>query len=113
VAGIIIAKLLSLSGMGIIDRLFGFLFAGGKIFVIISTIVYALSNIEIIKKAANEHISDSFMYPLYYKTGKFIVNIDPDKVKKEVNSIQEKTKESVKNSTQAISDHLSKKGLNE
>jgi len=113
VAGIIISKLLSLSGMGIIDRLFGFLFAGGKILVIISIIVYALSNIEIIKKAANEYISDSLMYPLYYKTGKFIVKINPDKIKKEVNTINEKTKESIKNSTQAISDHLSQKGLNE
>jgi len=107
-AGMILSKLISLSGMGIIDKLFGFVFAGGKIFIIVSAIVYALSNIEIVKKATEEYTNNSFMYPLYYKTGKFVISIDPEKVKKEVNTIQEKTKETVKNSTQAISDHLSK-----
>ena len=111
-AGMILSKLISLSGMGVIDKIFGFVFAGGKIFVIISAIVYALSNIEIIKKSTEEYVKNSFIYPFCYKAGEFIINIDPEEIKKEVNTIQEKTKESVKNSTQAISNHLSKqKGL--
>jgi len=111
-AGMILSKLISLSGMGVIDKIFGFVFAGGKIFIIISAIVYALSNIEIIKKSTEEYVKNSFIYPFCYKTGEFIINIDPEEIKKEVNTIQEKTKESVKNSTQAISNHLSKqKGL--
>jgi len=110
--GILLSKLISISGMGIIDKLFGFIFAGGKIFVIVSTIVYALSNIEIIKKTTEKYVANSFMYPLYYETGKFIINIDLEKVKNEVNAIQEKTKESVKKSAQTISNHLSsQKGL--
>lgn len=54
IAGILLSKLISISGMGVIDKLFGFVFAGGKIFVIISAIVYALSNIEIIKKTTEK-----------------------------------------------------------
>ncbi|SFP09677.1 CvpA family protein [Hydrogenimonas thermophila] len=111
-AGILLSKLISISGMGIIDKLFGFIFAGGKIFVIVSAIVYALSNIEIIKKTTEKYVAESFMYPLYYETGKFIINIDPEKVKNEVNEIQKKAKKSVEKSAQTISNHLSsQKGL--
>ena len=112
VVGIILSKLISISGMGVIDKLFGFIFAGGKIFVIVSTIVYALSNIEIVKKTTEKYTTNSFMYPLYIESGKFIIHIDPEKVKQEMSTIQKKTKESVKKSAQAISDHLSsQKGL--
>jgi len=107
--GALLSKLISLSGMGIVDKVFGFVFAGGKIFVIVSAIVYALSSIEIVKKTTEKYTNKSFMYPLYCKTGEFVVSIDPEKVKKEVNNIQEKTKESVENSTQIISEHLLKR----
>jgi len=112
IVGILLSKLISISGMGVIDKLFGFIFAGGKIFIIVSAIVYALSNIEIIKESTKKYIADSFMYPLYIESGKFIIHIDPEKVKEEVSVIQEKTKESVKKSVEVISSKLSsQKGL--
>jgi len=110
-AGIIIAKLISLSGMGFLDKFFGFIFASGKVFVVISIIVYALSNIEIIKKATEKYIATSFMHPFYYRAGKFIINIDLEKVKDRVNAIEEKSKKSIKNSTEII--HLQKRGNDE
>jgi len=101
-AGIIIEKLVSLSGMGVFDKLFGFIFASGKVFVIISTIVYAISNIEIVKNLTKKYVATSFMYPLYYSAGKFIINIDLKKIKDGIGTLEKRSKESVKNGVEIV-----------
>jgi membrane protein required for colicin V production len=112
IIGIILSKLITLSGMESINTLFGFIFAGGKIFVIISVIVYALSNIEIVKKTIEKYVESSTMFPIYYEAGKFITNLDTEEVKEKISTIKEKTKESIEESTKKVSDQLSsQKGL--
>lgn len=69
-------KLVKLSALGGIDRLLGFLFASGKIFMVFSVIAYALSNVEIIRSNLARYTDSSFIYPLLVKAGGEVVKID-------------------------------------
>ncbi len=86
--GAIIAKLLTLSGLGILDRVLGFLFASAKVFVIISVIVFALSSIDIVRKNTTKFTDQSLMYPLFVKAGEWIVHLDLDDLAQKSESLK-------------------------
>ncbi len=75
VVGTIISKLTSLSGLGIFDRLLGFLFGMGKIFCILAVIIYALSRISAINTKIESLVGTSIAYPLLLQTGNYIVKL--------------------------------------
>lgn len=66
----------SASGLGGINRIFGFVIGSGKIFLIFSIIAYAISNVEVIKKNSAKYLENSEVYPLLIETGKYIVKLD-------------------------------------
>ena len=45
-AGVIVSKVFAASGLGIVDRIFGFVFGAAKIFLIFSVIAYALYQVQ-------------------------------------------------------------------
>jgi membrane protein required for colicin V production len=59
------------------DRLLGFVAGGGKYFVIFALIVTALSNVTLIKENMHKYVKDSMLYPILYKAGTAIIQIDP------------------------------------
>ena len=71
------AKLTSMTGLGIADKIMGFLLATTKIFLILSVTVYALSNIKIIQSSVDSIMSNSVVYPILRKAGQVVVRIDP------------------------------------
>jgi len=77
ILGSIFSKLTSASGLGFADRLFGFVAGGGKYFIIFALIVTALSNVTLIKDNMERYVNDSMLYPLLYKAGSMIIQIDP------------------------------------
>jgi membrane protein required for colicin V production len=81
ILGSLFSKLLSLSGLGFADRLFGFIVGGGKYFIIFALIVTALSNVALIKNNIDKYVNDSILYPLLYKAGSMIIKIDPSSLK--------------------------------
>lgn len=83
ILGMIISKILSVSGLGLFDRIFGFLFGSAKIFFIFSIIAYALYQVQSFKDLMNKQVSNSMTFPLLVQTGSFIVKLDAsDFVKK-------------------------------
>lgn len=96
-AGMALSKITSLSGLGIFDRLFGFLFGAGKIFLIFSIIIYALSQVDTVKKKLDKKIGDTIMYPILKNIGTYIVKLDTaaitKKVEKKVNGALRSAKE--------------------
>ena len=105
--GMIISKISSLSGLGIFDRLLGFVFGAAKVFFIFSIIVYAISQVEAIKKGLEPKIANSIVYPLLEATGSYIIKLDTTKlqngVTKHVNGAVDTVKKTVEDiSTQAI-----------
>jgi membrane protein required for colicin V production len=80
ILGAIFAKLTSMSGLGFLDRLLGFITGGGKYFIIFALIVTSLSNVTVIKENLHKYVKDSVLYPILVKTGSTIIKIDPQKI---------------------------------
>lgn len=77
ILGAIITKMLSLSGLGAIDKIAGFIVGGAKIFFVFSVLFLAISNVGFIQERLSKYVKNSFMYPAFIKTGSFIINIKP------------------------------------
>jgi len=60
-----------------LDRLFGFLLAGTKYFLIFALIVSALFRSPLIKENAAKSIKQSRLYPLMDKVGSTLINLAP------------------------------------
>ncbi len=106
VAGILIAKLVSLSGLGIADRILGFLFASAKVFIIIAVIVYALSNIDLIRKNTRSFTDSSLLYPLLIEAGNTIVHIDTDRLVEKTGTLEAGTKEAAQKGAEALKEPM-------
>ncbi len=93
--GHLFSKLSLKSGLGPLDKIFGFLLGSGKIFFIFSVIVYALSSVNIIKKSLEPMFEKSLLYPVLYATGSIIIQIDPDRIKAKIEDQAEDEVESL------------------
>jgi membrane protein required for colicin V production len=79
--GVLFTKLTKKSGLGPLDKIFGFLLGAGKIFFIFAVIIYALSSINIVKKSLESFFDKSMLYPVFYAVGSVVIQIDPDSIK--------------------------------
>ena len=68
-AGVIVSKIFAASGLGIVDRIFGFVFGAAKIFLIFSVIAYALYQVQSFKKVIDEKFADSIVMPHLISVG--------------------------------------------
>jgi|GEM_PF-335073 membrane protein required for colicin V production len=84
--GFIFKKLSSLSGLGPIDRLLGFVFGAGKFFLIAAVIAYAVYNIKAIRGNIDSAVASSILFPVLVQTGSFIMKIDPVEIADDINS---------------------------
>ncbi len=87
--GFIIAKLLKMSGLGGLDKLFGFLVGSLKIFLVFSILAIALSNIAFIKSRTDKYMNKSFMYPIFIEVGRYIVKLDTNHIVEKVVSAKD------------------------
>lgn len=105
ILGSIFSKLTSASGLGFLNRLFGFIAGGGKYFLIFALIVTALSNVALVKDNLEKYVSDSVLYPYLKQAGSYLINLDPSTLGLESTSTTEIVKEVVnvndKNSSSA------------
>jgi membrane protein required for colicin V production len=111
IIGGVVSKVFSLSGLGIFDRFLGFVFGAGKIFLLFSIIVYAISNVQIIDKKLSATTQGSIAYPLLKQSGKYIVQIDTSnlqgKISKNIDNAIEATQETLEDiSTEVIKEKI-------
>ncbi|MEA1956597.1 MAG: CvpA family protein [Campylobacterota bacterium] len=111
--GHIFKKLSSMSGLGPIDRIFGFIFGASKFFLIAAVIAYSAYNVKAVKSTIDETMKTSILFPIFVETGGFIMKLEPVKTNETINdTIDEQTKnidESIKSTTQDIIDETKKK----
>lgn len=79
-AGIVLSKIFSASGLGVIDRFFGFVFGAAKIFLIFSVIAYALYQVQSFKKVIDEKFSNSLVMPHLISVGSYIIKLDTNTI---------------------------------
>lgn len=76
ILGSIFSKLTNQSGLGFLNRLFGFIAGGGKYFLIFALIVTALSNVTLIKDNLEKYVENSILYPYLKETGSYLIHLD-------------------------------------
>ena len=76
IIGTIVSKMFAAAGLGLFDRIFGFVFGAGKIFLIFAIIAHALYQINSFKKTIDEKTQNSIVMPYLLSTGAFIMKLD-------------------------------------
>ncbi len=107
-AASLVSKAVDMSGMGVADKVLGFVAAGGKIFLILSVIVFALSNISLLQSKLEGFTKDSFMFEPMKSTGGFVMKLKPEDLN--ASAITDKVKEeAMKEATKEINQTLGAK----
>jgi membrane protein required for colicin V production len=82
--GSLFKKLGSASGLGVVDRIFGFIVGSGKFFLIGAVIVYAMNNIQALQSKLEPIMQNSLLYPTMVEVGGYVMHLDPTDVSKEI-----------------------------
>jgi len=100
IIGFAFKKLSSLSGLGPIDKILGFVFGAGKFFLIAAVIAFAVYNIKAIHTTLENSMKESVLFPILVETGKYIMKIDPIEASDEINKTIDTTTEKLKKTIQ-------------
>jgi len=84
--GAIFKKLSAMSGLGIMDKLLGFVFGASKFFLIASVIAYATHNIKALKTTLDSSLQTSILFPVFVSTGAYIMKMDPSELSQGLNT---------------------------
>lgn len=98
VIGLIFKKLSSISGLGIFDKILGFIFSAGKFFLIAAVISYAAYNIKAMRANIDSMMQNSFVFPVLVEIGSVIMKLDPVEISQDINSTIQKSSEAVQES---------------
>ncbi len=72
----VLQRLVSLSSLGALNRLLGFLFGALKIFMILAIILVALTQIQIAKVFIEDKMKGSYLYPILRGVGHAVIKLD-------------------------------------
>ncbi|MCF6310161.1 MAG: CvpA family protein [Sulfurimonas sp.] len=108
--GFVFKRLSSMSGLGVFDKILGFIFSASKFFLIASVIAYATYNIKAMRGSIDSISKNSFIFPVLVEAGSVIMKLDPVQISDDINetidkgteAIQDKINEAVNNSTLQI-----------
>ena len=107
-----LAKVFDMSGLGIFDRILGFAFGAGKIFLLFSIISYAVSQVKMINDNLAPKLETSIVFPILQETGSYIIQLDTsgfqEEVSKQLDVVVDATKESI---SEISKEELEKKAL--
>lgn len=113
ILGQIFKKLSSISGLGIFDRILGFVFGVSKFFFIAAVIAFSVNNVKALKPTLESAFNDSVLFPVLVKTGGFIMKIDPSEFTSKVNESVETATENVKTKVHEVADEQVKQTVSE
>ncbi|GGD34672.1 hypothetical protein GCM10012288_05770 [Malaciobacter pacificus] len=97
--GLIISKIFNASGLGIFDRIFGFLFGAAKVFLIFSVIAYALYQVNSFKKAIDEKSAGSVVMPHLLSVGSYIIKLDTSSITTKIGNTVDTVVDTAKDAT--------------
>ncbi len=100
--GYVFKKLSSISGLGPIDRILGFVFGASKFFLIAAVIAHAAYNIKAVKSTLDSVMQTSILFPIMVESGAFIMKIDPVGLSEDINSTIEQGSEAIKERTDEL-----------
>jgi len=93
--GYLFKKLSSLSGLGPVDKLLGFVFGASKFFLIAAVIAHAAYSIKAVKTTLDTTMQTSVLFPIMVETGSFIMKIDPINISNDINDTIKETEDMI------------------
>lgn len=97
--GLIISKIFNASGLGVFDRIFGFLFGAAKVFLIFSVIAYALYQVNSFRKAIDEKSAGSVVMPHLLSVGSYIIKLDTSSITTKIGNTVDTVVDTAKDAT--------------
>jgi len=113
ILGIVFSKISSLSGLGVFDRIFGFIFGSGKVFLLFAIIIYAASQIESFRKNLDKWGKNSIVYPILIDTGKIIIKLDTSKLQNKISDTIDKAVDTTKQTIERVKDNAIQEKIKE
>jgi len=95
-------KLTHLSGLGIYDKILGFVFGASKFFLIAAVIAHAAYNIKAVKSTIDSTFENSVVFPILVSTGSVIMKLDPVEITNDINATIDKASESIKSTAETV-----------
>lgn len=96
--GQIFKKLSSLSGLGALDQVLGFVFGASKFFFIAAVIAHAAYNIKAVKSVIDDStLNTSYLFPILTETGSIIMKLDPVEISDDINQTTKNIQDTAKN----------------
>ena len=111
--GVIFKKLSSIAGLGIFDRILGFIFGASKFFLIASVIAFATYNVKAMRSSIDSAMKNSLVFPILVATGDVIMQIEPIDISDDLNSTIEDTKQAVADTVDDVVESETLKIVNE
>ncbi len=74
--GLTFKKLSAFSGLGVVDKILGFVFGASKFFLIVAVLAHAAYNIKIIHSSLENSMKTSILFPILVSTGAYIMKLD-------------------------------------
>ena len=99
ILGVVVSKIFSASGLGLFDRIFGFIFGAAKVFLIFSVIAYSLYQVQSFKKAIDEKSAGSIVMPHLISIGSYIIKLDTSSITDSIGNTVDKVVDTAKNAT--------------
>ncbi len=113
ILGAIFKKLSSMSGLGVVDRILGFLFGASKFFLIAAVIAHAAYNIKAVKSTIDSTMQNSKLFPILVETGGFIMKLDPVEISDDINATIDESSKKVQESVQKAVENTASEIANE
>jgi len=112
ILGMVLTKMSKVSGLGPVDKLFGFIIGSGKFFLIGAVITYAVYNIQAIRVNLEPAMKTSYLFPIMVEVGSVVMHIDPAEVSQDLNDTIDEgvkaTQEQISATQDAVSDSVDK-----
>ena len=93
--GKFLSKIVSVSGLGFLDRLGGFVMGSGKIFLTFSAVVAVMAGTSL-NNIIEPYAKNSNVYPFLLQTGRWITNVDIKNIKNEIDEMIARPKDTNK-----------------
>ena len=85
ILGMVFTKMSKVSGLGSVDKIFGFVIGSGKFFLIGAVIAYAIYNIKAVRVNIEAPLKTSVIFPIMIEVGGFVMHIDPAEMSDDLN----------------------------
>ena len=109
ILGMVLTKMSKVSGLGPVDKVFGFIIGSGKFFLIGAVIAYAIYNIQAVRVNLEPAMKSSFLFPIMVEVGSVVMHIDPAEVSSDLNDTLEDGVQAAKEQMDSAKDAVSEK----